>query len=132
MDVVLDDFADLSGWLAVKSGLVHLGERAAANELADFLLGDRRPLAWNQWPDISWRDPRSPGHIGDVPPAWIGAEYVLPFRTMPPGGIVLRPPLPGRLVGVQVDGVPVDDFLPDEVTLRAYPLDVVLRYRSER
>ncbi len=62
--------------------LVHLGERAAANELADFLLADRRPRAWNQWPEISWRNPRSPGHIGDVPHAWIGAEYVLAFRTM--------------------------------------------------
>ena len=38
---------------------------------------DRRPAAWNQWPEISWRDLRSPGHLGDVPHAWIGAEYVL-------------------------------------------------------
>ena len=50
----------------------------------------------------------------------------------PPGGIVLRPPVPGRLVWVEVDGVAVDDFLPDEVTVRARPLDVVLRYRSQR
>jgi hypothetical protein len=50
----------------------------------------------------------------------------------PPGGIVLRPPLAGRLVEVQLDGVPVDDFLPDEVTVRACPVNVVLRYRSER
>ena len=42
-----------------------------------FFLADRRPLAWNQWPEISWRDPRSPGHLGDVPHAWIGAEFVL-------------------------------------------------------
>lgn len=66
----------------IVGALVHLGERAAANELADFLLGDRRPRAWNQWPEISWRDPRSPGHIGDVPHAWIAAEYALSFRTM--------------------------------------------------
>jgi hypothetical protein len=62
--------------------LVHLGERASANELAEFLLADQRPRPWNQWPEISWRDPRSPGHIGDVPHAWIAAEYVLSFRTM--------------------------------------------------
>ena len=66
----------------IVGALVHLGERASANELADFLLSDRRPLAWNQWPEISWRDPRSPGHIGDVPHAWIGAEYVLSLRAM--------------------------------------------------
>jgi hypothetical protein len=170
--------------------LVHLGERAAANELADFLLSDRRPLAWNQWPEISWRDPRSPGHIGDVPHAWIGAEYVLSFRTMlayereadqalvvaagipdawlddgaevvvddlvtywgtlgftlrraaddalalslrgeldiPPGGIVVRPPLPRPLTAVEVDGTAVDVFADDGVTLRACPADVLMRY----
>ena len=138
----------------------------SAAELAEFLLDDRRPRAWNQWPEISWRDPRSPGHIGDVPHTWIGAEYVLAFRTMlayeraaddalvlaagvadawlddgpvvvddlptyhgalaftlrrvdaativlslrgaltvPAGGIVVRPPLPGPLVAVELDGV---------------------------
>jgi hypothetical protein len=66
----------------IVGALVCLGERAAANELAEFLVGDRRPGAWNQWPEISWRDPRSPGHIGDVPHAWIAAEWVLSFRTM--------------------------------------------------
>jgi hypothetical protein len=189
------DWANYSAYeVRIVGALVHLGERAAANELADFLLGDQRPPAWNQWPEISWRDPRTPGHIGDVPHGWIGAEYVLSFRTMlvyeraadqalvvaagvpaawldggndvvvdelptyhgtvgytlrrsahdalalslrgalvpPPGGIVLRPPMPGALVGVEVNGVPVDDFLPDEVTVRACPLDVVLRYRSGR
>src|SRR4029453_13739842 len=57
--------------------LVRLGRRAEAHELLEFFLADRRPLAWNQWPEISWRNPRSPGHLGDVPHAWIGAEYVL-------------------------------------------------------
>jgi hypothetical protein len=66
----------------IVGALVCLGERAAAGELAAFLLGDRRPVPWNQWPEISWRDPRSPGHIGDVPHAWIAAEWVLSFRTM--------------------------------------------------
>lgn len=66
----------------IVGALVCLGERAAAHELATFLIGDRRPTAWNQWPEISWRDPRSPGHIGDVPHAWIAAEWVLALRTM--------------------------------------------------
>jgi hypothetical protein len=170
----------------IVGALVHLGDRDGANELADFLLSDRRPLAWNQWPEISWRDPRSPGHIGDVPHAWIGAEYVLSFRTMlayervdddalvvaagvpatwldegevavrsfrtywgtlaytirrlpdgsialslrgdvtPPGGIVLRPPVPGPLVAVEVDGR-AHAFDPAGITLRTSPADVVLR-----
>ena len=168
--------------------LVCLGERASANELAEFLLDDRRPPAWNQWPEISWRDPRSPGHIGDVPHAWIGAEYALACRIMlayerladealvvaagvpdawlaagdvvvddlptywgrlgftlrragaaalalslrgdaaPPGGIVLRPPLPRPLVAVEVDGRRLDEFDADGVTVRACPTEVVLRF----
>ncbi|HEY2387704.1 MAG TPA: discoidin domain-containing protein [Candidatus Binatia bacterium] len=173
----------------IVGALVHLGERAAANELVEFLLGDQRPTAWNQWPEISWRDPRSPGHIGDVPHAWIGAEYVLAFRSMlayereadqalvvaagvgeawlddggevvvddlptywgtfgftlrragadalrlslrgtlavPPGGLVLRPPLGRPLAGVLVDGVAVDAFVPDGVTVHVCPAEVVLR-----
>ena len=58
------------------------GRRDDAHELLDFFLADRRPRAWNQWPEISWRDPRSPGHLGDVPHSWIGAEYVLAVLGM--------------------------------------------------
>jgi hypothetical protein len=68
--------------IRIIGALVHLGRRDDAAELAAFMLADRRPRAWNQWPEISWRDPRSPGHLGDVPHTWIGAEYVLAFRSM--------------------------------------------------
>jgi hypothetical protein len=152
--------------------LVRLGRVEEAHELLDFFLADRRPLAWNQWPEISWRDPRSPGHLGDVPHTWIGAEWVLAvlglfayehatneslvlaagirpawldrgaeiaienlptwygllsYRLarsgadrvalslsgdfeMPPGGIVVRAPLPRPLVRVTVDGRDHPDF----------------------
>src|SRR6185369_14755748 len=62
--------------------LVHLGRRDDAVELLRFFLDDRRPPAWNQWPEITWRNPRSPGHLGDVPHTWIGAEYVLALRSV--------------------------------------------------
>jgi hypothetical protein len=68
--------------IRIIGALVRLGRRESALELAQFFLGDRRPLAWNQWPEIAWRDPRSPGHIGDMPHAWIAAEFVLAFRSM--------------------------------------------------
>lgn len=172
--------------IRIFGALVYLGRRDEANELADFFLGDRRPLPWNQWPEISWRDPRSPGHIGDVPHTWIGAEYILALRSMllyevesdsalvlaagvpgawldggfevavrdlptyygrlgftlrrddagvvrvslsgdlEPCRIVLRPPLPGPLARVEVDGVPVDGFTADSVTIRACPANVVM------
>lgn len=62
--------------------LVRLGWRDAALELLRFLLADRRPPAWNQWPEIAWRDPRTPGHLGDLPHTWIAAEYVLSLRSL--------------------------------------------------
>lgn len=68
--------------IRILGALVRLGRRSDAHELLEFFLGDRRPVAWNQWPEISWRDPRSPGHLGDVPHAWIGAEYVLAVLGM--------------------------------------------------
>jgi hypothetical protein len=161
----------------IVGALVQLGLRDAANELADFLLDDRRPPAWGQWPEITWRDPRSPGHIGDVPHAWIAAEWALAFRCMlawermddaalvlahgvplawlddgdvvvdaldtywgtlaytlrrttrdtielelrgdasPPGGFVLRPPLPGKLRAADVDGAALAVTDADGVTV---------------
>ena len=68
--------------IRILGALVRLGRREDAHELLDFFLSDRRPRVWNQWPEISWRDPRSPGHLGDVPHSWIGAEYVLAVLGM--------------------------------------------------
>ena len=62
--------------------LVRLGRRESAHDLARFFLGDQRPPAWNQWPEIAWRNPRSPGHVGDMPHTWIAAEFALAFRSM--------------------------------------------------
>ncbi len=186
------DWANYTAYeVRIVGALVCLGERASAAELAELLLDDRRPAPWNQWPEISWRNPRSPGHIGDVPHAWIAAEYVLAVRTMlayermadealvlaagvpsawldggdtvavdglatywgtlgftlrridaatlavdlrgdvaPPGGIVLRPPLGGRVIAVTVDGAPLGGFAGDEAVVRHAPAEIVLRYGS--
>jgi hypothetical protein len=101
--------------IRIIGALVRLGRRGDAHELLDFFLADRRPPAWNQWPEISWRDPRSPGHLGDVPHAWIGAEYVLAvlglFAYERPGDaalVVAAGIAPGWLDegGVLVEGLP--------------------------
>jgi hypothetical protein len=174
--------------IRIVAALVCLGRRDDAAELMEFFLGDRRPRAWNQWPEISWRDPRSPGHLGDVPHTWIGAEYVLALRTMlayeraadrslvlaagvpsswldggapvgvtgmpthygtldlrlqrtsrnvlavsvagvevPPGGLVVRPPLASPLSSVEVNGEPVDAFDGASATVHVSPARVVLR-----
>ncbi|WP_035600669.1 discoidin domain-containing protein [Haloferula sp. BvORR071] len=68
--------------IRIIGALVRLGKRAEACELLERYLDDRRPLRWNQWPEISWRDPRSPGHLGDVPHTWIASEYMLAFASL--------------------------------------------------
>jgi hypothetical protein len=68
--------------IRIIGALVRLGRRAEALELLRFFLSDRRPRRWNQWPEISWRNPRSPGHLGDVPHTWIASEYMLAFASL--------------------------------------------------
>jgi hypothetical protein len=102
--------------IRIVGALVHLGKREEAQELLEFFLSDRRPLAWNQWPEISWRDPRSPGHLGDVPHTWIAAEYLIAFASMfafereADESLVVAAGLPAAWVmapgGVAVEGLP--------------------------
>ncbi len=68
--------------IRIIGAFVRLGRREEANELLEFFLSDRRPKEWNQWPEITWKDPRSPGHLGDVPHTWIAAEYLLALASM--------------------------------------------------
>jgi hypothetical protein len=68
--------------IRIIGALVRLGRRDAALELLRFFLSDRRPRPWNQWPEIAWRDPKAPAHIGDLPHTWIAAEYVLAVRSL--------------------------------------------------
>jgi hypothetical protein len=68
--------------IRIIGALVRLGNRDAALELLRFFLSDRRPVPWNQWPEIAWRDHKTPAHVGDLPHTWIAAEYVLAVRSL--------------------------------------------------
>jgi hypothetical protein len=68
--------------IRIIGAFVRLGRRDAALELLRFFLSDRRPPAWNQWPEIAWREPRVPAHVGDLPHTWVAAEYVLSLRSL--------------------------------------------------
>jgi hypothetical protein len=61
---------------------VFLGRASEANELLDFFLDAQRPAAWNQWAEVVWREPGTPRFIGDMPHAWVGAEFINAIRTM--------------------------------------------------
>lgn len=177
--------------IRILGALVRLGWRREAHELLDFILADRRIRPWNQWPEISWRDPRGPSFIGDMPHTWIGAEYILAVHslfaypraadlslviaagvaehwladgaevavrdlpteygrigyrlrretpdscritltgevTLPAGGCVLMPPLPGPLTQVRIDGRSSTDFGPDWARCHDCPAEILLRHR---
>jgi hypothetical protein len=68
--------------IRIIGAFVRVGKRDVAHALLEFFLSDRRPSEWNQWPEITWHDPRSPGHLGDVPHTWIAAEYIFSLTLM--------------------------------------------------
>lgn len=68
--------------IRIIGALVRLGRRGEALELLRFFLSDRRPRAWNQWPEIAWPDAAAPAFLGDLPHSWVAAEYVLALRSL--------------------------------------------------
>ncbi len=170
--------------------LVRLGQRERASELLQMLLADQRPLAWNQWQEITWRDPTLPRFIGDMPHTWVASSLIQSVRSffayerdtdqslvlgaglprewvmsaegvavkrlpthfgvvhfalkseapnrlrakisgdlaLPPGKIVLQPPLPQPLKRVIVNGQPQADFAADSVRIDQFPAEVTLEY----
>ena len=70
--------------IRIIGALVRLGRRRDALEVMEFMLADRRIPVWNQWPEISWRDPSGPSFIGDLPHTWISAEYILAICACSP------------------------------------------------
>jgi hypothetical protein len=64
------------------TALTLLGYPDRALEVLQFLLDGRRPKAWNQWTEITWRDAEAPKFIGDMPHTWIGASFVQSVRRM--------------------------------------------------
>jgi hypothetical protein len=176
--------------IRIIGALVRLGRRDEAMELTRFMLADRRIPCWNQWPEISWRDPSGPSFIGDLPHTWISGEYILAIRTMfayereeddslviaagvvedwladgfevgvenlptyygnlsyslrretdetlrlklkghlalPRGGIVVKPPLPGPVRQVEVNGRKTGEFTTDGFTLRESPAEAVVKF----
>ncbi len=54
---------------------VHLDQPAAAEELLQGLLHDRRPVEWQVLAEVVHSRLRFPRYLGDMPHTWIGAEY---------------------------------------------------------
>ena len=113
--------------IRIIGAFVRLGQRGTANELLEFFLADRRMPEWNQWPEITWRDLRSPGHLGDVPHTWIAAEYILALSSMvaaereASGSMVLAAGMPWAWVAEE------DGFSVRRLPTRYGPLDFAIR-----
>ncbi|HEY0782698.1 MAG TPA: hypothetical protein VGE98_09605, partial [Thermoanaerobaculia bacterium] len=94
---------------------VRLGWRERAQALLRGFLGDRRPLSWNQWPEVVWRDHRNTGFLGDLPHAWVAAEFLRSYLDLfvdareEDRALVLAAGVPAEWVasekGVRVHGV---------------------------
>lgn len=56
--------------------LVRLGEKQQAWEAIEFFFKDRRPPAWNQWPEVVWTPPDGTRFLGDLPHTWVGSDFI--------------------------------------------------------
>jgi hypothetical protein len=56
--------------------LLRLGWKERALELLEGFLADQTPPAWNQWPEVVWKDPRAPKFNGDLPHTWVGSDFL--------------------------------------------------------
>jgi hypothetical protein len=62
--------------------LIRLGEKEKAWQLIQWLLADRRPVAWNQMPEVTYRNVRAPRFNGDLPHGWVASELLRSVADM--------------------------------------------------
>jgi hypothetical protein len=68
--------------LRVVGTLVRMGHPERARELLGLFLADRRPPAWNQWPEVVFKDLRAPNFLGDLPHTWVGSDFIRSFLDL--------------------------------------------------
>jgi hypothetical protein len=183
-DTTWDGYAGYE--IRAAGAMLRLGWKARALALLRTFLNDREPPAWNQWPEVIYRDRHAPKFVGDVPHAWVAADFLrsatdlfayeresdsalvlgagldstwlgnggvhvavhtwwgplrysvrresstVRFRIeagvhVPPGGLVVRAPLPGRRA-VFVDAAETVSDSAGGVVVRRVPIDIVFQY----
>ncbi len=68
-------------WRSV-GAFVRLGWRDRAVALASWLMADRMPPAWNQWPEVVHHDRTKATFLGDLPHAWVGSDFIRSFLDL--------------------------------------------------
>jgi hypothetical protein len=61
---------------------VRMGQPERARELLGLFLKDQRLPAWNQWPEVVYRDLRAPNFLGDLPHTWVGSDFIRSFLDL--------------------------------------------------
>ncbi|MGE5364920.1 MAG: discoidin domain-containing protein [Bacteroidota bacterium] len=61
---------------------IYMDEPVRAGEMLDYFFRDQRPVNWNHWAEVVWRNPRKAGFIGDMPHTWVGSDYISSVRSM--------------------------------------------------
>jgi hypothetical protein len=62
--------------LRTVGAMLRLGWKDRALAMLDDFMADQEPMAWNQWPEVVWRDRRAPKFIGDSPHTWVGSDFL--------------------------------------------------------
>jgi hypothetical protein len=62
--------------LRTVGAMLRLGWKDRALAMLEDFLADQEPVAWNQWPEVVWRDRRAPKFIGDSPHTWVGSDFL--------------------------------------------------------
>jgi len=62
--------------LRAVGAMLRLGWKGRALTMLEAFLADQEPVAWNQWPEVVWRDRRTPRFIGDSPHTWVGSDFL--------------------------------------------------------
>lgn len=79
---------------------VRMGQRERAHELLAAFLADRRPLAWNQFPEVVTRELRQPRFLGDLPHGWVASDFarsvldLFAYERRADGALVLAAGIP--------------------------------------
>ncbi|HUE30640.1 MAG TPA: coagulation factor 5/8 type domain-containing protein, partial [Verrucomicrobiae bacterium] len=98
------------------TALLLLGWKGRALGLLEWLVGDQRPPAWRQWPEVAHRERRVPRFLGDLPHGWVAASFVRAMRRLvayereEDGALVVGAGVPEAWVleapGLRVRGLP--------------------------
>lgn len=83
--------------------------------MLEWFLDDQRPRAWRQWPEVVWRDARTPRFLGDLPHGWVGSDYLRSVLDM------LAYPDEAREALVIGEGVPPEWLEGEGVRVRNLP-----------